>query len=329
MKARIQIRDVGAECGEKTRGFLTIGETAGGPLRIPLVIINGHEDGPVLCLTAGVHATEYAPIDAVMRTVQALEPGKIRGAVIAVPVTNMRMFESRTGFVSPLDGLNLNKVAPGRKDGSISEILAHVLLEEIIGVAQYHIDLHAGDLGEMLLPFAGYALTGRPELDGQGEALARCYTPKLISLATPGGTIPPFSDGIAFAASRKGVVSIFAESGGNGTLEEGDVQVHLDGIRNVMRHLRMIDGAVPAAGPRLAARDRTVVRATRAGLLRLKVRIGDEIAAGQEVAEVCNVFGDVVEQVCAPGAGIAGLVWAHKVVNTGDPIVRYWVAVPA
>ena len=27
----------------------------------------------------------------------------------------------------------------------------------------------------------------------------------------------------------------------------------------------------------------------------------------------------------AKGRGIAGLVWAHKVVNTGDPIVRYWI----
>ena len=55
------------------------------------------------------------------------------------------------------------------------------------------------------------------------------------------------------------------------------------------------------------------------------MKVGDELIAGQEVAEVCNVFGEVVETVRSSGAGIAGLVWAHKVVNTGDPIVRYWV----
>jgi predicted deacylase len=272
-----------------------------------------------------VHATEYAPIDAVMRVVQGLQPSELRGAVIAVPVVNMRMFDSRTGFVSPLDGLNLNKVAPGRADGSISELLAQVLLDEVIGTADYHIDLHAGDFGEMLLPFVGCALTGNAQLDEQGEALARLYSPKLISLSTPAGTIPPFSDGISFAATRKGIVSIFAESGGNGTLEEPDVRVHVDGVLNVMRHLRMIAGTPIVPGARLLARDRKVVRATRAGLLRLHVAIGDEISAGQEVAEVCNVFGEVVERVRSPGAGIAGLVWAHKVVGTGDPIVRYWI----
>jgi uncharacterized protein len=328
MRTPVQIGDLTAASGEKTQGFLSIGETASGPLQIPVVIINGAQDGAILCLTAGVHATEYAPIDAVMRVLQEIRPDELRGALIGVPVANLRMFESRTGFVSPLDGLNLNKVAPGRCDGSISEILADTLLKKVIGRAQYYIDLHAGDLGEMLLPFAGYALTGQADLDHQGETLARLYSPKLISLAPPGGTIPPFADGLVYAASQKGIVAIFAESGGNGTLEEADVQAHLDGIRNVMRYLRMIDGEPAQVGPRLAARDRTVVRARRAGLVRLKVQIGDEIEQGQELAEICNVFGEVVERVRADGSGIAGLVWAHKVVHTGDPIVRYWITVP-
>jgi len=325
MKEALRIRGVVAECGQRAQGFITIGETPSGPIQFPVVIVNGADDGPVLSLTAGVHATEYAPIDAAMRIVQSLDATALRGAVIVVPVVNMRMFESRTGFVSPLDGINLNKAAPGRDDGSISEVLAKVLLDEVIGRAAYHIDLHAGDLGEMLLPFAGYALTGRPDLDEQGEALARLYSPKLISLATPDGKIPPFADGICYAATRRGVVSIFAESGGNGTLEEGDVRVHLHGVTNVMRYVRMIDGTPTAVAGQVSARDRKVVRATRAGLLRLRVKIGDELVAGQEVAEICNVFGEVVETVRSSGAGIAGLVWAHKVVNTGDPIVRYWI----
>lgn len=329
MPARLQIRDITARQGERTQGWLTIGETPAGPLRVPLVLINGRADGPVLCITAGVHAAEYAPIDAAMRLLQTIQPDTLRGAVIVVPVTNMRMFEHRAGFVSPLDGLNLNRIAPGRKDGSISEILADVLLREVIGAAEYHIDLHAGDLGELLLPFAGYSLTGHRELDEKGEALARAYTPSLISLATPDGTIPPFPGSLNFSATRNGVVSILGESGGNGTLEEADVKTHVQGVHNIMRYLAMIDGGPPVNGPRISARDRIVLRAARSGLLRIEVRIGDQISAGQEVAVIRNVFGDVVERMCAPGSGIAGLIWTHKVVNTGDPVVRYWITAPA
>jgi uncharacterized protein len=329
MKRVLAVRDITAASGRRAEGWLTIGETPAGPLRVPLVLINGAADGPVLCFTAGVHATEYAPIDAVLRLLGMLDPATLRGAVIGIPVTNMRMFEQRTGFVSPLDGLNLNKVAPGRTDGSISEILADMLLREVIGQAQYHIDFHAGDLGELLLPFAGYSLTGQREMDAQGEALVRAFTPRLMSLSAAGSNVPPFPGSLNYSATRNGVVSILAESGGNGTLEEVDVQTHLEGATNIMRHLGMIDGAVTPPGPRVAARDRVVIRATKSGLLRLKVAIGDEISAGQEIAESRNVFGEVVETVRSPGSGIVGLIWTHKVVNTGDPIARYWITEPA
>jgi predicted deacylase len=63
-------------------------------------------------------------------------------------------------------------------------------------------------------------------------------------------------------------------------------------------------------------------------LLRLTARIGDEIAAGDQLGEICDVFGRVVERVCAPGTGIVGLIWTHKVVNTGDPVLRYWITEP-
>jgi hypothetical protein len=329
MRTPVAIRDVRASPNEKVEGWLEIGETASGPLRIPLVIINGAGDGPRLCFTAGVHATEYAPIDAVMRLIRSVKPAELRGAIIAVPVTNMRMFESRTGFNSPLDGLNLNKIAPGRPDGSISEILADVMLREVIGAAEYHIDFHAGDVGEALYPFAGYSLTGKRELDEKGEALARAFTPLLVSLSPPDSPIPPFAGSLNYAATRNGVVSILAESGGDGTLLEEDVRVHVNGALNVMRHLGMIDGEAPRNGRRVAARDRVVVRAKHAGLLRVTARIGDEITAGAQLGEICDVFGKVVERVCSPGAGIVGLIWTHKVVNTGDPVLRYWITEPS
>ena len=329
MQSAVAIRDVRASRGTKTEGWLSIGETASGPLRVPLVIINGNDDGPRLCLTAGVHATEYAPIAAVMELVQSIDPATLRGAVIAVPVTNVRMFESRTGFNSPLDGLNLNKIAPGRRDGSISEILADIMLREVIGAAEYHIDFHAGDVGEALYPFAGYSLTGQRALDEQGEAMARAFTPKLISLSPPDSTIPPFAGSLNHAATRNGVVSILAEAGGDSTLEDDDVRIHVDGARNVMRYLGMIDGPPTSIGKRVAARDRVVVRARRAGFLRLTARIGDEIEAGEQLGEIRDLFGNVVERVCATGSGIVGLIWTHKVVHTGDPILRYWITEPA
>ena len=324
----IKVGDVTAQPGQVAQGFMEIGETITGPIRIPLVIINGSKPGPMLCLTAGVHATEYAPIEAVLRIITQIRAADLKGAIIAVPVVSMHMFASRTGFISPIDGLNLNKVAPGG-DGSISEILVKMLLDDVIAKCRYHVDLHAGDLGEMLLAFAGYPMTGDADLDREGEALARLFSPRLISLSRDGATIPPFPGSIVHSATRKGVVSILAESGGNGTLEEADVQVHARGVMNLMRYLGMVDGVPVIPKSQIRATGRAITRATRSGLLRLHAAIGDTIADGQQVGEICDVFGRTVEEVRVVRGGIAGLVWAHKAVNTGDPILRCWYTEPA
>ncbi len=73
----IAIGEVRAEKGQIARGYLPIGETATGPVAIPIVIINGKAEGPTLCLTAGVHATEYAPIETVFRLIHESGPANI------------------------------------------------------------------------------------------------------------------------------------------------------------------------------------------------------------------------------------------------------------
>jgi predicted deacylase len=321
----VRIRDIEAAPGTRACGFLTVGETPTEPIRVPLVIVNGSLPGPRLCLTAGVHAAEYPGIDAVMRTVQGLDPAALVGTVVAVPVVNLPMFQRRSGFFSPIDGLNLNRTAPGRADGTISEVLAHALLREVIGACQYHIDCHGGDLGEILWPYSGYALTGDPEQDRQGETLARLWSPRIVALYREDSALPPTAGSLTFQATRQGIISILAEAGSNGTLETSDVEVHLRGMRNIMRHLGMISGEPDTADDHLEATGQFVVSAQRGGLLRLKIGIGEEIAADQEIAEIVDLFGEVVERIQSPRAGIVRLIWAYKAVNTGDPIVKCWI----
>ncbi|HEX5499114.1 MAG TPA: succinylglutamate desuccinylase/aspartoacylase family protein, partial [Thermomicrobiales bacterium] len=234
----IRIRDIAAAPGERAEGFLTLGESPSEPIRAPLVIVNGRRPGPRLCLTAGVHAAEYPAIDAVMRTIQELDPATLAGAVVAVPVVNPPMFQRRAGFLSPIDGLNLNRTAPGRPEGTFSETLAHALLTEVIGACQYHIDCHGGDQGEILWPYAGFALTGDSAVDEPGVELARLYSPQIVALYRPDSSLPPTPGSLTAEAARRGVVSILAEAGSNLGLDPADVEIHRRGIRNVMRQLR-------------------------------------------------------------------------------------------
>jgi hypothetical protein len=239
------------------------------------------------------------------------------------------MFRARSGFVSPIDGLNLNRTFPGKSNGTISEVIAHVLLNEVVAHADFHIDCHGGDLPEILWPYSGYAVQGKPAVDQNGEAMARIYSPRIVALYREGTALTATKGSLTTEAARRGVASILAESGSAGGLDPVDVQNHMHGITNVMRFFKMLPGEPTVQGRRMLAVDQFVVDARRGGLLRLTIAIGDEIKKGQAIAEVCDVFGDVVETIVSPADGIARIIWTHKVVNTGDPIVKCWIAEPA
>src|SRR5450756_1464427 len=239
------------------------------------------------------------------------------------------MFQARAAFLSPIDGLNLNRTFPGRPDGSITEVIANTILTEVVGRATHHIDCHGGDLPEVLWPYSGYSLTGNAAQDQIGETMVRTYTPRIFALYREGTNLPPTKGSLTHEACQSGVVSILAECGSAGGLDPADVRIHMDGIANVMRYLKMIPGEPSISGERLRAMGQYIVQARHGGLLRLAVGIGEELREGQEIGEIHDVFGNMVEKLQSPGDGIVRLIWTPKVVNSGDSILKCWTVEPA
>src|SRR6478672_10699059 len=93
MKTALRVGTIEAQSGQIEKGLLHVGELADGctPIQIPVVIVNGVNDGPIAYLHAGSHGQEtiYA-IDMMRRLVhEELDPGQLRGAVILVPAANL------------------------------------------------------------------------------------------------------------------------------------------------------------------------------------------------------------------------------------------------
>jgi predicted deacylase len=325
----IRVRDIVAEPGSRRRGRLKVGETAAGPIEMPIVIVHGSSPGPTLCLTGAVHGTEYPGTTAVRELTRQLDPVPLAGTVIAVTVTNMPMYQARSPFISPIDGLNLNRVAPGRPDGTMTERIAHVLFSEVMSLATHHIDCHGGDITEALWPYAAYRVTGNRAVDEVGEAMVRLYTPRIFALMKEGMALAITHGTVTSEAARRGIASILGECGSDRGLDPADVRTHVNGVTNVMKYLGMIPGEPTVARDLRLGVSQFVVAAGRGGLVRLAVRVGDEIAEGQELGEIWDEFGDVVERLRAPARGLVRLIWTHKVVNTGDLILKCWVTEPA
>ena len=68
-----------------------------------------------------------------------------------------------------------------------------------------------------------------------------------------------------------------------------------------------------------------VTRAKRAGLVHLKVSLNDSVAAGQVMATVTNIFGELVEEIRAPIAGPIVRIATFPIVNAGERIIQIGV----
>lgn len=251
-------------------------------LEIPYAIIEGAEKGPCLLVTAGVHGSEYCSIEAAVRLMKT-KPEEIRGTLLILPILNVEAFHRRNIYIMPQDGKNLNRMFPGKPDGTTSEQLAHWLVTEVFPKADAYIDCHGGDLDEGLEPFTIF-----PAGCEKSKALAAAFG---IRIAVAAG-----GSGYTVDASHKfGIPSILPEVSGNGLWGEATVTQMTDGIRGVMQHIGMLPGTAPATA--LDVVTMWVPTAPVKGLWYPAKDLGDPVAEGEVLGEIRNVFGETLATI--------------------------------
>jgi len=323
---RLSVGTLMAGRGEKVRGFLPV-VGPGYRVEMPVTLVNGLTDGPTVAITAGVHGAEYPGIEAAIRLGRELDPRTVRGAVIIVSVVNLPAFHGRAVYLNPLDGRNLNRTYPGRPAGSISEVMVHEVYRQVIEPCDYFVDLHGGDMVEALVPFVIYFKSGRPEQDLVARRMANAFgIPRVVEGTTPGSAYA--------AAAAAGKPAILAEAGGQGILDEESVQLHLQGLRNVLSLLGVLPAptAVPfspsadpgrPSGPAELRPNLKMVwhSSDHLGLFYPAVRIGQRVEKGQKLGEIRDYFGDHVADVISQGAGEILFLVTCPPVSSGDPLL--------
>jgi predicted deacylase len=292
-----------------TRRSLTFDHPLLAGLEHPCFEAHGAHDGPRLSLIAGVHGCEYSSIAAVTRFMRELDTSELTGSIVAVPIVSLESFLARSPFVVPADGKNLNRSFPGRYDGSYTDALARALYETLIVGADALIDLHGGDLVEALEPFTIYEDSAVGERSrALAEAFGLPYVVRQPAQAGLGGMT-------CTAAAQAGVPAIIAEAGGCGQLEEDAVRLLVDGARNALRQLGMLPGD-PEPRPTRALEQMDFVRGVHAGWWETAVRTGQEVAEGDALGRINDLFGDPLEEVAAPRAGV--VLWQTSSPAVGD-----------
>src|SRR6185312_4071931 len=76
---------------------------------------------------------------------QELDCSALHGIVVAVPVANVPGYLASQRTFS--DGTDLNRVMPGKRNGTTSQVYAVNLIDRIVSKMDYLIDLHTASKG--------------------------------------------------------------------------------------------------------------------------------------------------------------------------------------
>jgi predicted deacylase len=317
--APLTVGTVTARPGEAASGWLEVADAEDPGARIPVSVVNGAMPGPVLALVAGTHGYEYTSVVALPRVRARLDPARMSGAVILVHMANPPAFFGRRIYYN-VDGKNLNRMYPGRPDGTQTERIAAVIFREVIGKATHLIDMHCGDGNESLRPYAYWQITGEPKLDAAGKELALAFGLDHIVIDRERPKDPSKSAYTANTAVLHGKPAITVESGGLGGTDEVSVNAQEAGALSVVRHLGIMDAPSVRVDKPLFVDRAEVLLAPATGVWSWRVEKGQSVAEGTLLGRVLDPFGAVLGEVRVPFGGEVLYVVATPPVTKGEPV---------
>lgn len=311
-----QVDDTLIEQGRVHRGWIEIGEASTHTVKMPYIVINGVNDGPVLTILGGVHAVECAPIEAIFRLADTIRPEQVSGTIIMVPIVNTEGFHARKPYHNILDHLNQNGVFPGDAEASITKRVAYQVFDKFVSRSDTLIDAHSADIGEDVTHGMYIYKTDNAELFDKMLQLAGCYRSALIETTNISGNTGE-------AVNLYGIPCLMIESGAPFPIRESDVEYHYDGAINVMKYMGILEGEAEKHA-QIVNPNAVRLWAKKGGAWRRKIEAGQRVKKGEKLGKVCNLVGETIQDVEAPFDGVVSFLRVHYSVNAGDSLL--WVA---
>jgi len=302
-------------CGETispgSRATLSLplpSQSAYTPLSMPVHIIHGKREGPVVFISAALHGDEINGIEIIRRIRHTKAIDQLRGTLICVPIVNIYGFFNHTRYLP--DGRDLNRSFPGSMTGSLASRVARIFAEEIVDKSTHGIDLHSGSNHRANLPHI------RADLDNPETAqLAKAFgAPVTINANLRDGSLRQY-------ALEKGLSMLLYEAGESLRFDNLSIRAGVKGVLNVLRSLEMLPkGRARKAANVLEADSSQWVRAPQAGLFRIKTALGTRVTTGQVLGRIADSIGDNETDVTSPVTGIIIGRNNLPVVNEGDAL---------
>ncbi|MFX0195809.1 MAG: succinylglutamate desuccinylase/aspartoacylase family protein [Candidatus Hodarchaeota archaeon] len=324
MAKEIKIGNLVCKPGTKSKGYLLVGESPShSNVQIPIVVINGIGEGPTLCLTGGIHGTEYAGMVSILNLLVVTNPKDLNGTLIGIPVVNVTGFQARQ-YTCFVDGQNTSRSFPGDPtwggpETSISFRTAHTISRDVYPKIDYELDLHGGGLHTLeTVDNCLISWTGNEKVDKEVDTLSKCF-PAKFRLVRP----LPSRLGASTYALSQGIPALTAESGRSYMIKESSMEFFAKGVNNVMKYLKMIEGTPEKYPEPKEVLGLKRLRAKHGGFFLPKVKVGTVVSEGEVVGEVKNLHGETVDIITAPEDGVVYIIFHKPPVFSGDTVMHF------
>jgi predicted deacylase len=313
--------------GERAFGHIPVALPDGQELAVPCWVIQGRrgsDEGPVLYVHSTQHGNEISGVEVVRRVAQAIDPRRLRGTIVAVPIANPLAFHWRRHHYlqGPEEAyqarpeLDIDHWWPGQPDGTPVQRLAYALWEHAVRHATHVLDMHTWNRWQAA------ATTVRawhePSLD-----LARAFGQWIQRRPEePADDTGQFGS-ITGTAIRHGKAACAPNFTGQWDIYESEVRRGVAGLCNVLRHLEMLpgkpwplspdSGAAPpgrSAPPIFSPADLVDVTVPQAGIFLPRVRPEARVRREQTLGQLVPFDGFQPVDVSAPADALVYLVGA-------------------
>lgn len=282
----------------------------GESIRLPVMVARGHIDGPILGLTAAVHGNELNGISVIQKLFNDLDPKQMKGTIVGVPVVNLgAFFQGQREFN---DGVDLNRIMPGKKNGNTSEVFAYRFINLLVKKFDYLLDLHTASFGRVNSFYI------RSDMNNKiPQELAYLQDAEIIVHSEA-------SDGtLRGAAEALGIPAITIEVGNPNRFQKKLIRSGLVGVHNVLSHLKITDDEVEESSKvTITCKKSYWIYTNTGGLLTVYVDLVEKVKKGQHIATIKDIFGNVIEDYFAPEDGVIVGKSVNPVNQTGGRVVH-------
>ena len=307
-----QMLDTSVKAGTRAAIEMPIArDSAGRWVTMPIRVLHGTAPGPTLLVSAAIHGDEITGIDIIRRLLEKVNPRRIRGTLIAVPIVNPFGFVAGSRYLP--DRRDLNRSFPGREDGSLASRIAYLFRTECMARADFGIDLHSAAVHRYNFPQVRVSPSSEKAL-----AYARAFAPPIIMHSS-------LRDGsMRGIALEEGLEMLLFEAGEALRFDPLSTRMGVNGILRTMEHMGMLDLKTSRKAPRVALEaSRSIwIRSSRGGIAAMRVTSGKRVQVGTVLARVRSPIDMEEEVIKSP---IEGIVIGHSrmgAVNRGDALLH-------